>query len=255
MRTFRLLFKSRLIFYISLIIIFYNEFLVYWQSYSSWPSLFKTDKTDIRLLLVADPQLIGDNDEPWYQESIAKWDSDRYLENTYRLALAHTQPDVIIFLGDLFDEGLKASDEQYNGYYERFSRIFKLKEMSRRNSTKILYISGDNDIGGEYQNDRSQKLDKRFESYFGSLIDLKIHEFLSFLKLDLDKTSSFYTKLKRYSVRKLIKNNNDKSSDNHMIIFSRCVDQVSKVSDTRQFFKTFSRFDNIRQNLKFIVSL
>jgi hypothetical protein len=236
MRTFKLLYKSRLIFYISLIIIFYNEFLVYWQSYFNWPSLFKTDKTDLRLLLVADPQLIGDNDEPWYQESIAKWDSDRYLENTYRLALAHTKPDVIIFLGDLFDEGLKASDEQFQGYYERFSKIFKLKQTtSSTNSTKILYISGDNDIGGEYHNDRSKKLDKRFESYFGSLIDLKSHEYLSFLKLDLDKTSSFYTKTKRDSVRKLIRNNNVESSSHHMIIlnhmtiFNRYPNEVTKV--------------------------
>lgn len=233
MRTFRLLYKSRAVFYFSLILIFYNEFLVYWQAYFNWPSLFKTQNTDIRLLLVADPQLIGDNDEPWYQDFIAKWDSDRYLENTYRLALAHTKPDLVIFLGDLFDEGLKASDKQFDSYYKRFSKIFKLKEMHHRNQTKIIYISGDNDIGGEYRNDRSKRLDKRFENYFGSLVDLKRHEYLSFLKLDLDKSSSFYTKNKRDSVRKLIKNNVEQSDHmiilNHMTIFGRYANEVSKV--------------------------
>ena len=232
--TFRLLYKSRLLFHISLFIIFYNEFLIYWISYANWPTLSSRSNNDIRVLLIADPQLIGDEDEPWYQDSIAKWDSDRYLLNTYRIALSYTKPDLIIFLGDLFDEGLKASDEQFHGYYQRFSYIFKLKQIFSKNKTRIMYIAGDNDIGGEYHNDRSKKLDKRFEKYFGSLIGLEKHKYLSFLRLDLDKSSSFYSKNKRDRVKRLLRDNEVDPAHylvilNHMTIFGRYTDEVAKV--------------------------
>jgi hypothetical protein len=234
MRTIRLLYKTRIIFYTSLLILFYNEFLIYWLSYTNWPQLTIKKENTIRLLLIADPQLIGDNDEPWYQDSIARWDSDRYLQNTYRIALSYTQPDVIIFLGDLFDEGLKSSDEQFQSYYQRFNKIFKINEILEKNTSKILYIPGDNDIGGEYHNDRSKKLEKRFESYFGSMIQLNHVKDLSFLHLDLDQSSSFYSKNKRDYVRSLIKDRSVETNYmiilNHMSIFKRYNDEVSRVS-------------------------
>lgn len=36
----------------------------------------------------------------------------------------HTRPDVIIFLGDIMDEGSKATDAEYQSYVERFDSIF-----------------------------------------------------------------------------------------------------------------------------------
>ena len=89
----------------SLFAIFYNEFLVYWLNYNSWPQYHKLEKNATRLLLIADPQLIGENDEPWYQSKIARWDSDNYLRNTYLLANSYVKPNATIYLGDLFDEG------------------------------------------------------------------------------------------------------------------------------------------------------
>lgn len=123
---------------IAVALIFYNEFLTYWFAYLSWPQLhkehlFKLPKNDsnrpFRMLLVADPQLIGENDEPWYFSHIARWDSDRYLRSTFTLANSYVKPDATVFLGDLFDEGLKSSDTQYERYFERFRSIFKIDKM------------------------------------------------------------------------------------------------------------------------------
>ena len=47
-----------------------------------------------------------------------------YLSKTYSHALHHVQPDVVVFLGDLLDEGSKASEDEYQSYMQRFSAIF-----------------------------------------------------------------------------------------------------------------------------------
>ena len=176
----------------------YNEFIAYLISYAQWPSIhnFHNQNNSVRFLLVADPQLIGDEDEPWYRSMIAKWDSDKYLRSTYGLAHNYVKPDLVMFLGDLFDEGVKATDEQFESYYRRFKRIYDLKKYN----DKYIYISGDNDIGGEY-GERTRRLEKRFESFFGPLVDFFNYEFIKILKLDLDYTGSFYMKDKRKSIQ------------------------------------------------------
>ena len=50
----------------------------------------------------------------------------RYLKRTYSLAKFHVKPDVIVFMGDLFDEGSTASADEYQRYYTRFSSIFDI---------------------------------------------------------------------------------------------------------------------------------
>jgi hypothetical protein len=203
--------KLKIIFYLGLSLIFYNEFLVYWISYINWPSVhnYSTSKTNesYRLLLVADPQLIGENDEPWFLSWIAQWDSDRYLRSTYALANSHVKPNATIYLGDLFDEGLKSSDEQLYRYYNRFQRIFQCEKMQNVHKIKQIYISGDNDIGGEYYGDRNDHLAERFEKYFGDIVDvLDLNSFLNIIKLDLDYTYSFYNKLKKEFIKKNLNN-------------------------------------------------
>ncbi len=108
----------------------------------TWPYFGLENRTDpdlpIRLLLVADPQLIGEKNEMPLLGWISRWDSDRqdmirnmttllttyayapiptstfdlmtphyyvpwlfhrYLGRTYRLAKYHAQPHLIVFLG------------------------------------------------------------------------------------------------------------------------------------------------------------
>lgn len=98
----------------------------------------------MRILLVADPQLIGYHNEVIkFLSPLTIWDSDRlkdivfhiklfvniellcrYLVNTYNHAFEFAKPEVVIFLGDLFDEGSTGSDEEFNLYVRRLFNIF-----------------------------------------------------------------------------------------------------------------------------------
>lgn len=223
--------------YATLCLVFYNEFAIYWLNYLSWPSSqlpdnhYKSDEElnkPLRLLLVADPQLIGENDEPWWYGWLARWDCDRYLRNTFAFARMAAQPDAVLYLGDLFDEGLKATDAQFMRYFQRFNSVYPYKKMRREDKIGAIFISGDNDVGGEYWGDRTDKLCDRFESYFGPLVDsiessvvndnnnhkneeLKLLSsleapFVRIIKLDLDYSISFYNSVKRaHLVKKMQK--------------------------------------------------
>lgn len=48
----------------------------------------------------------------------------RYLKKTFREVLDHTRPQIILFLGDLFDEGSVATNDEYSAYLRRFHHIF-----------------------------------------------------------------------------------------------------------------------------------
>uniref|UniRef100_A0A8D8FFM3 Metallophosphoesterase 1 homolog n=1 Tax=Culex pipiens TaxID=7175 RepID=A0A8D8FFM3_CULPI len=78
----------------------------------------------LKVLLVADPQILGNTFDTKLYWPLANYDSDRHLSRTYRRALQHTTPDVICFLGDLMDEGSVATDVQYDEYFARFADIF-----------------------------------------------------------------------------------------------------------------------------------
>lgn len=46
------------------------------------------------------------------------------MSKTFSSAVSHVKPDIVVFLGDLIDEGSKASDEEYDSYMERFRAMF-----------------------------------------------------------------------------------------------------------------------------------
>ncbi|KAG1659909.1 Metallophosphoesterase 1 [Nymphon striatum] len=131
-----------------------------------WPSITSNVlKSDvIKFLVIADPQLIGYNEVVlgWFQ----RWDSDKYLEKTFYAARKHFNPDLIIFLGDIFDQGFKASNEQFKCYIQRFSNLYKIQELE-----KVAIIPGDNDIGGEGEEIFNPISEKRFLKSLGPHTD------------------------------------------------------------------------------------
>lgn len=48
-----------------------------------------------------------------------------FLRRTFQVALNEAKPDIIVFLGDIFDEGSVARDDEYDGYLRRFHQIFR----------------------------------------------------------------------------------------------------------------------------------
>jgi len=144
--------------------IIYNEWFVYSSYMTKWPSLYcGNEKFCKTVLLVADPQILGEERE----NVLSRWDSDRYLFNTYGRALQHVNPDSVVFLGDLMDEGSLADQNTFERYLYRFCKIFFLKNSIPIASKNVIFIPGDNDIGGDEEIVIREKID-RFHLYFGS---------------------------------------------------------------------------------------
>ena len=76
--------------------------------------------------------------------NLRRWDSDKYLQKSFSLAYGYVRPDAVIFLGDLFDEGSRANDDEFHDYVKRFRKLFPLPK-----HVKAAYLPGDNDVGGE----------------------------------------------------------------------------------------------------------
>jgi len=172
---------------VGLFVVVFNEFFMYEYARFHWPNIDYLDKKSgvERILLVADPQLIGEKDEGLFG-LITRRDADRYLSKTFSQAKRYVRPDWTLFLGDIFDEGLSATDEEYKRYFDRFDSIFQYSDKQ-----KSLVIPGDNDVGGEYFGDKQPILRQRFRNYFGRTIALYHHNDIDFLKLDIDMIESY----------------------------------------------------------------
>ena len=75
---------NRLSLMILISVVFYNEFLVYFKAYYSWPDVdrFYEDNSDtlLKIMFIADPQIQGSHDSDFpLVGSIKLWDSDRYV--------------------------------------------------------------------------------------------------------------------------------------------------------------------------------
>lgn len=154
--------------------VFVVEYLAYYLHRSIfWPHLpcSSTAANCTRLLLVADPQILGEtfdrNGYAWW----ARRDSDRYLRVTFAHALAHHRPHAVLFLGDLMDEGSVADAEQFERYAGRFETIYGTAASLRRDygGIEAVHAAGDNDIGGESPADvvteeKVQRFGERFNA-------------------------------------------------------------------------------------------
>lgn len=56
------------------------------------------------------------------------------------------QPELVFVLGDLTDEGLWTSSEEFDNYVKRFYSIFQVPK-----NTKMYVAVGNHDIGFHYQ--------------------------------------------------------------------------------------------------------
>uniref|UniRef100_A0A915E681 Uncharacterized protein n=1 Tax=Ditylenchus dipsaci TaxID=166011 RepID=A0A915E681_9BILA len=55
-------------------------------------------------------------------------DSDRYIKNTYAKVAKIVNPSLEIFMGDLLDEGVRMTSEEFDYTRSRFHRLFPLEE-------------------------------------------------------------------------------------------------------------------------------
>ncbi|CAC5361904.1 MPPE1 [Mytilus coruscus] len=148
-----------------------------------WPDIgiadYRNYEEEQVILLVSDPQLQGYQMEPPLPiGAFSRWDIDRYLTRTFGLAYNHVKPDIILFLGDLIDEGSTAVDEEYHYALQRFTDVFSAAQY-----TKKIFIPGDNDIGGEGRDFRTQKKVDRFVKSFENITGVTTFGFIDYIKV------------------------------------------------------------------------
>ncbi|XP_055539796.1 uncharacterized protein LOC129726757 [Wyeomyia smithii] len=145
-----------------LCLVVYSESLIHIFHSLQWAQIECHTDNCLKVLLVADPQILGNTFDTKLYWPLANYDSDRHLGITYRRALQHSMPHVICFLGDLMDEGSVATVDQYEEYFRRFANIFPQPTAH----TTMIYIPGDNDIGGEGFEPVKDANVERFRQYF-----------------------------------------------------------------------------------------
>ncbi|XP_014369025.2 metallophosphoesterase 1 [Papilio machaon] len=159
--------------------VLYNELFVYHLQTIYW-NVLKCPKDNLsctKIMFIADPQIQGDTAVSPPLSYLFNWDSDRYLRSTFAVALNYFQPDVLVYLGDLMDEGSIATIEQFHGYVKRLSNIFQVSYPVIQ-----VWLPGDNDIGGENEPIQSEKV-KEFEAVFNQP-DIITYKNISFFKVN-----------------------------------------------------------------------
>ncbi|XP_008190944.1 uncharacterized protein Mppe [Tribolium castaneum] len=167
---------------VTLVYVFYVEYCVYMWNSTTWHKLNCENERDCtKILLVADPQIIGQRKEIiHFLTPFAILDSDLYLKNTYYWAFRFAQPDIVIFLGDLMDEGSIAKNAEFYSYVRRVFNIFNEHAPP---TVKHIWLPGDNDIGGEEFDRVTEEKFKRFHRAFAQP-ELINHKNITFFKIN-----------------------------------------------------------------------
>lgn len=159
----------------------------FWAFFTWRIPLPSEDIDSLNLLLVADSQIQGFwNEPPGIIGYTSRLDADWYLWKVFRLLMIAFSPDAVIHLGDLFDEGNIATDEEFLLYKARHDRIFTVPE-----GVSKIQVAGDNDVGGEGDDRMTQKLISRFSHFFGSVnevIELKSFQIVKVNSLILQRS-------------------------------------------------------------------
>lgn len=129
----------------------------------SWPEFTieehaKPSET-LKTMLLTDTHLLGSKDGHWFDKLRREWQ----MERAFQTAVSYFKPDVVFLLGDLFDEGLKCSDEEWDQYIQRFHRMFRHSA-----HTKFYVVVGNHDIGFHSEASGDQHLFQRFSAEFDS---------------------------------------------------------------------------------------
>jgi predicted MPP superfamily phosphohydrolase len=155
--------------FLTLLIFIYCEFLVYYFVLlgCSWPQLSKLDqdftiqppndpnKKPLHVMFVADTHLLGSREGHWFDKLRREWQMYRSFQSAQFIF----EPNIIIFLGDLTDEGQWCSDPEWNTTIQRFHSIF-----STSSDTRLYVLAGNHDVGFHYAVSDGRL--KRFEQSF-----------------------------------------------------------------------------------------
>ena len=160
--------------------IYFAEFCIYslyshhmWDIYSEDGAV---SKEALKVLVVTDLHIMCTMSavEPW----IARWDADRYLKKNLDQAFAVFSPDVVLILGDVFDQGYNANSQEWIDYLRCFRHVVAVPD-----NVQLMSTVGDNDIGGEGRESISSRILERYSVKFGKMNSLTVIENVAFIKV------------------------------------------------------------------------
>eukprot|EP00124_Ichthyophonus_hoferi_P004208 Ihof_evm2s437 gene=Ihof_evmTU2s437 len=124
--------------------LYYCEYYLYYAVISkcSWPEL--SDSNALRAMFIADTHLLGARNGAWIDRVRREWQ----LQRSFATALELHKPEVVFILGDLFDEGKWATEDDWEDTFKRFKRIF-----NHPPEVTIIPVIGNHDVGFHYQMD------------------------------------------------------------------------------------------------------
>ena len=94
-------------------VLLFCEWLIYYVVLyqCSWPQMSSDAAHDrhthLKAIFLADTHLLGLQDGHWFDRLRREWQ----MERAFQTAISLFHPEAVFVLGDLFDEGMKSSDE------------------------------------------------------------------------------------------------------------------------------------------------
>ncbi|XP_050720946.1 uncharacterized protein LOC127000863 isoform X4 [Eriocheir sinensis] len=162
-------------------VVLFNEWLTYAASSLSWPSLHTPSDEHVRVLFAADPQILSllSDSEPIFPLSlITIWDADRFVSRGFQMALWKTKPDIVVFLGDLLNDGSIVNDNDFNATLGHFKNLLSVPNYVKH----TIFLPGDNDIGGEGNDLVTPHKINRFYAFLNQSMTLQ-YKFIDFIQM------------------------------------------------------------------------
>ncbi|KAI6121443.1 Metallo-dependent phosphatase [Pisolithus sp. B1] len=120
-----------------------------------------------RILVIADPQVLDEHSYPErgvFMSFLTQLMVDLNLRKSWRAAFHRLQPDAVVVLGDMMDNGRKSmSTTEYENYHQRYRDIFK----AYKRPVPTYYLPGNHDVGLGASASFSPEADSRYTSHFG----------------------------------------------------------------------------------------
>ncbi|KAJ0987449.1 hypothetical protein J5N97_005805 [Dioscorea zingiberensis] len=159
----------------------YGEMVAFWIPLwaCSWPPMAATTTSanhsrmndQVKVAVLADPQLMDRTSLGLSPGSLAleaaQFYTDIYMRRSFHASVLPFKPDLILFLGDMFDGGPYLSDQEWQESLNRLRHIFKLNDQGRNSYIPVSYLSGNHDIGYSGVYSLYPKVVSRYENEFG----------------------------------------------------------------------------------------
>lgn len=167
-----------------------HYYFVFFFNCSGWPGLndatTHSDHNMTKMMIITDTHIMG----PIKSMKLDKLRREWQMKQSFRISNNLYKPDVIIFMGDLLDEGSFSSEKDFNKACDEFDRIFYVDN----NIQMKIIIPGNHDIGFHDHMKHFPFLIGRFIDRFNTtpLIELVQEPRLMHLNLVVSNSMSFY---------------------------------------------------------------